>query len=651
MDSHRDKTIARNCASCFAFLFLFSGILHGQSGCPSQLNVDGELYCGMTSSHSFHLVATATLNGNNVSGAFTWEKEVGSSWVLQTEDLGELYTPEFTPSTVTRYRVTITFDGPTCAPLSQILNPTFESLPDPPTVTLQEACGPGGSAYVTAHTQGRLYSWYFNSTLIGTETTIVGGVTASNLGNQLRIENLPYTISGFSVSAQTSYCGVPGAPQTAGFSAVVIPLPVVTIGSGIPSVICPESSPIALTMGSPAGGVWKLDNVVLNPQTHLSPPSANTSHTITYTYTEEHGCSNTASTSFQGLYPDYPYYGISYLANYNEPYTITLTPRPSGILPARTFNWYSTETGGTRLATSNSFTTGPILTQTKIYASTAFVANPNCETHRGGLVIEVGGPANYNYVREEIILVPGITNDTITSMSETEKIATTTYLDGLGRPMETVVKRGSPTGNDVITPVFYDHYGRETVRPLPITGGNTGYYQNILNSDGTYKAAVATFYSSVSSARPGIRTDTAPYTDVTYESSPLNRVLKTVAPGSALRNGSTPIGVTKTYQANFGTFETGYPSIHLFRYNVETGSITVESGIKGFYRDNELSMVATTDEDNRFVLEFTDRRGRLVCKKVQIGSTYASTYYLYDDFGNLAVVLPPEAVAQLVSAN
>jgi hypothetical protein len=44
-----------------------------------------------------------------------------------------------------------------------------------------------------------------------------------------------------------------------------------------------------------------------------------------------------------------------------------------------------------------------------------------------------------------------------------------------------------------------------------------------------------------------------------------------------------------------------------------------------------------------------DKLGHTVCKKVQSGTTgglpvYVSTYYVYNDIGNLAVVLPPEAV-------
>nr|WP_295863622.1 DUF6443 domain-containing protein [uncultured Chitinophaga sp.] len=41
---------------------------------------------------------------------------------------------------------------------------------------------------------------------------------------------------------------------------------------------------------------------------------------------------------------------------------------------------------------------------------------------------------------------------------------TTQYFDGLGRPLQTVAKGMGGTGNDMVTPVVYDAFGREAFR-------------------------------------------------------------------------------------------------------------------------------------------------------------------------------------------
>jgi hypothetical protein len=74
--------------------------------------------------------------------------------------------------------------------------------------------------------------------------------------------------------------------------------------------------------------------------------------------------------------------------------------------------------------------------------------------------------------------------------------------------------------------------------------------------------------------------------------------------------------------------------------------------ITRYYAKDKLFKNITLDEHTNESIEFTDKEGKVICKKVQYkkeGSVklYASTYYVYDEFGNLVVVLPPEAIASL----
>src|SRR5262245_12507392 len=71
--------------------------------------------------------------------------------------------------------------------------------------------------------------------------------------------------------------------------------------------------------------------------------------------------------------------------------------------------------------------------------------------------------------------------DTLIVKSLREVKQTTQYFDGLGRPIQTVLKNGSlVTGSspvDLVTPVVYDSFDRERIKYLPFssngTGGNT----------------------------------------------------------------------------------------------------------------------------------------------------------------------------------
>src|SRR5690606_5785274 len=68
----------------------------------------------------------------------------------------------------------------------------------------------------------------------------------------------------------------------------------------------------------------------------------------------------------------------------------------------------------------------------------------------------------------------------------------------------------------------------------------------------------------------------------------------------------------------------------------------------GSYRHNQLYVTRTKDENHHEVIEYTDKEGRTVLKKVQgPEGEWAQTYYVYDDFSNLVCVLPPEGTKNI----
>ncbi|MFQ8805390.1 MAG: hypothetical protein ACLR8Y_10130 [Alistipes indistinctus] len=56
-------------------------------------------------------------------------------------------------------------------------------------------------------------------------------------------------------------------------------------------------------------------------------------------------------------------------------------------------------------------------------------------------------------------------------------------------------------------------------------------------------------------------------------------------------------------------------------------------------------MTGSSDEDGRLRYEFRDKAGQLLCyaQYVADSGSFSDTYYVYDCFGNLRAVFPPEA--------
>jgi RHS repeat-associated protein len=77
-----------------------------------------------------------------------------------------------------------------------------------------------------------------------------------------------------------------------------------------------------------------------------------------------------------------------------------------------------------------------------------------------------------------------------------------------------------------------------------------------------------------------------------------------------------------------------------------------------YFPANKLIVLKRTDENGTIVLEYTNNEGQRLLSRVQAGATqipvndanYASTYYVYDDFGKLVCVIPPEASKRITSS-
>ena len=220
-------------------------------------------------------------------------------------------------------------------------------------------------------------------------------------------------------------------------------------------------------------------------------------------------------------------------------------------------------------------------------------------------------------------------------------IITTAYFDGLGRPLQEVTRQGANYGTyDMVGVHAYDQNGRESTNYLPYS------FLDAYSNRGKLKLTPLTQFSGqYSTLYPGQQ----PYAQINYDNSPLNRVIKNMAPGNSWVGSS--LGKTIDYTDN------GYAQDQVAIWGVD-GS-TGNPLFNDFYADDQLYVTTTTDEDGNISYEYKDKQGRIVLKKNFVKSVpvpspvlltvqlvYASTYYIYDDLGHLRWVLSPEAVTQ-----
>ncbi len=314
------------------------------------------------------------------------------------------------------------------------------------------------------------------------------------------------------------------------------------------------------------------------------------------------------------------------------------------------FSGFITGYNNLTVATAGKSVTG--LTQKTLYYYRVRACNSaGCSASSNVISVDI---PDQNYVVTTIIQKENITNSTeINNASIGEKVVITSYLDGLGRPMQTVNMKGSPGLLDVVQPVVYDVYGREAKKYLPITVYDDGWYkpneQIIDAATGNYIGVAQTFYST---STDNIADDTRPYSETVFEASPLSRPDKDFGAGADWYNNNKYI--KHGYLVNVHGTAAGEEKIIAWEVSgnepVRAAVVANYTVTGGYYATGQVNVKSTKDEQGNEVREYTDKSGRVILKKVQSVATptlsnrdhWAQTYYVYDINGNLRFVLPPE---------
>jgi len=275
-----------------------------------------------------------------------------------------------------------------------------------------------------------------------------------------------------------------------------------------------------------------------------------------------------------------------------------------------------------------------------------------------------------NYI---LVTTPQVSGLTLSSYSSalpctyttTQVKQTIQYFDGLGRPLQTVQVKGSPVLKDLIQPFAYDQFGREATKYLPYSVTNTA-------SPGLYQSSAITAQKSFYTSPPmGVTAIASPYAGTAFEPSPENRIIEQGAPGNSWQlTGSGVLGSGRTVKtvltANNATVMTDTAHsliVQMYSATVngdvnQTRTLTLPTGSANggvtYYPAGALEATIMRNENwtngkGGTTEEYKDNDGHLVLRRTfnYTGGVLQilSTYYVYDDLGDLAFVLTPASGA------
>jgi hypothetical protein len=289
---------------------------------------------------------------------------------------------------------------------------------------------------------------------------------------------------------------------------------------------------------------------------------------------------------------------------------------------------------------------GP-LSYRRYYRRKAICGSQRAYTNVCCIYLSVQDVDNLNYVRTRTFMHAGVTDEqsaaAITVLNEVKE--STQYFDGLGRLTQTVSKLAggdATTGyKDLVAPVTYDGYGRQAASLLPyVSPSNNGNFKpnalSELNDFHKVQNAGESFY----------------YNENRFEASPLDRTEKSMAAGNSWTGSSrgvetkfltnTAIDDVKIWIVQNGQDGQGY------YYN------------NGEYQPGQLFKYITVDEKGNQTIEFKDKQGQTILKKVQLtaaaddgnGSGYTGwlcTYYIYDRLNLLRAVVQPKGLELVIA--
>jgi len=229
-----------------------------------------------------------------------------------------------------------------------------------------------------------------------------------------------------------------------------------------------------------------------------------------------------------------------------------------------------------------------------------------------------------NYIYSKIYLDYNGTNATKTK-------ETVQYFDGLGRSKQIVDVKASPQGNDIVGHIEYDIFGRQVKDYLPVPQQGT-------QSGGLYTSPLS------NATQPDLYGSEKIFAEKIMENSPLDRILQHKQVGQAWNDKPVQFEYGANVQADY-----------VRKYETSTtwvdGRTQTSVQLLQYFLPDQLYKNTIVDEDGNTTIEFTNIEGQLLLVRKMLNATEkADTYYVYNEYNQLAFVIPPLASAPTVES-
>lgn len=233
--------------------------------------------------------------------------------------------------------------------------------------------------------------------------------------------------------------------------------------------------------------------------------------------------------------------------------------------------------------------------------------------------------ATRNYIQT---IIPTVGSDSVAHFSYLSKARhQIQYYDHLGRPVQEIGYKSSPSRKDLITYREYDGLGRDSRQWLSTerTGSTSGAWMKpdefISNAEKLYGDKYACNLTI-------------------YDGSSLNLIKEEYGPGEAWQTSGH--GIKHDYRVNTSNDHCQW----LYCGGTRELPLLLQHEVYPAY---ELKVESSEDEDGHMSYNFTDKLGHVILKRNIADNDTLDTYYVYDDYANLCFVLPPSATDNLLS--